>query len=96
MSIDFKIDDLGYLHLSTLESYVFHMGNTTNPRLLKEIQSITGNSQAITPPSSEKKVSQTRSRKRQWLIWLAQQPRLNRLFLRIYNLLFQVLHAENQ
>lgn len=96
MSIDFKIDDLGYLHLSTLEPYVFHMGNTINSRLLEEIQSITGNTEPATHPSPEVKSSKPRSKKRQWLIRLARQPRINRLFMRIYNLLFQVLHAENQ
>ncbi len=40
MSLDYKMDALGYLHLSTLKPYVFHMGNTVNDRLRKELNGI--------------------------------------------------------
>ena len=47
MSLDHKLDQLGYLHLSTRLPYVFHMGNTINERLLTEFQQITGATPAI-------------------------------------------------
>ncbi len=96
MSIDFKIDDLGYLHLSTLKPYVFHMGNTVNERLLQELQDITGSPSTNASLSQKALTAFPKSRTRRWLARLARYPRFNHLFLRVYDLLFQVLHTETQ
>ena len=94
MGIDYKIDELGYLHLSTLKPYVFHMGNTLNERLIKEVQEITGTTKL--PESATMQKTQDQGQKHKWLVRLAKYPRMNDLFLRTYNLLFRVLYAENE
>jgi glycosyltransferase involved in cell wall biosynthesis len=91
MSIDYKIDELGYLHLSTPESYVFHMGNTINERLIEEVEHIIA-SPEISAPARQK--SAKPSTVQRWLTSLAKHPRFNRLFLRLYNLLFRALYSE--
>ena len=94
MGIDYKIDELGYLHLSTLKPYVFHMGNTLNERLIKEVREITGASKP--PESTTTQKTQDQGQKHKWLVQLAKNPRINDLFLRVYNLLFRVLYVENE
>jgi glycosyltransferase involved in cell wall biosynthesis len=94
MGIDYKIDELGYLHLSTLKPYVFHMGNTLNERLIKEVREITGASKP--PESATTQKTQDQGQKHKWLVRLAKNPRINDLFLRVYNLLFRVLYVENE
>jgi hypothetical protein len=94
MSLDHKIDQLGYLHLSTRLPYVFHMGNTINERLLTEYQQITGAASAI--PRANPNPQRQPSLVRRWLSQIARTPGGQRLLQRIYNLLFQVLHSDNR
>jgi glycosyltransferase involved in cell wall biosynthesis len=94
MSLDFKIDQAGYLHLSTREPHVFHMGNTLTENLLEEVQSILGASHPV-ESRAEKPTFPEKSRLQRWLSALAQRPRFNRLMLRAYNLLFRALYSEN-
>jgi len=93
MSLDYKIDELGYLHLSTLQPYVFHMGNTINERLLQEVQMISNAPGANANVSQS--TTQSKNRTKLWLAKLARRPRFNRLFRRAYNLLFQILNVED-
>jgi len=92
MSLDHKIDQLGFLHLSTRLPYVFHMGNTLNERLLKEFQQMTSE----TPVALKAAPNQPgqASLARRWLNRMARTPRGQRQLQRIYNLLFQVLHSD--
>jgi glycosyltransferase involved in cell wall biosynthesis len=94
MSLDSKIDQLGFLHLSTRQPYVFHMGNTLNERLLAEFQQITGATPEIpkTDPNPQRQLSLAR----RWLSRIARTPGGRRQLQRIYNLLFQVLHSDNR
>jgi len=94
MSLDSKIDQLGFLHLSTRQPYVFHMGNTLNERLLAEFQQITGATPEIpkTDPNPQRQLSLAR----RWLSRIARTPGGQRQLQRIYNLLFQVLHSDNR
>lgn len=94
MALDHKIDQLGYLHLSTRLPFVFHMGNTINERLVDEFQRITGQAQNVVQPTPDlrKPVSPVR----RWLNRVARSPRGQRQLQRIYNLLFQVLHSDNR
>lgn len=93
MSLDYKIDSLGYLHLSTTGSYVFHMGNTITEHLLKELAAVT----ASPPPKTQTQEPSNRkaSHLQRWLRLLAKRPRFQRLFLRLYNLLFRALYVED-
>lgn len=94
MGIDYRIDELGYLHLSTLKPYVFHMGNTLNERLKTEVETITGTTFPSAPAHPTE--AQNESQKHRWLVRLAKNPRINDLFMRTYNLLFRVLYVENE
>jgi len=91
MSIDFKMDELGFLHLSTQKPYVFHMGNTINERLLSEIEQITGKTPA--KPARADHLRPT-SRWQRWLAILAKRPRSRQFMLRVYNQLFRALYNE--
>lgn len=92
MSLDHKIDQLGYLHLSTPESHVFHMGNTVNDRLLQEVERITAS--PVAQEKIRKPATARASQAQRWLTSLAKRPRFQRLLLRAYNLLFRVLYSE--
>jgi len=94
ISLDRKIDDLGFLHLSTQENYVFHMGNTINENLLAQVRELTG--KAANPAEGlQKRTMKNSSPVYRWMVALAQRPGGNRLLQRIYNFLFRVLYAEN-
>jgi hypothetical protein len=92
MSLDYKMDALGYLHLSTLKPYVFHMGNTVNDRLLKELSQILKDAPAL--QARQSKVPRSKTVLQRLTARLARNPRLNRFFLRVYHLLFQALYTE--
>ncbi len=92
MSLDYKMDALGYQHLSTLQPYVFHMGNTVNDRLLKELSSLLKNAPA--GQVHESKGPHPKTGLQKLIARLARNPRANRFFLRVYNLLFQSLYAD--
>jgi glycosyltransferase involved in cell wall biosynthesis len=92
MSLDHKIDALGYLHLSTQKPYVFHMGNTLSPRLLKEVGGVVGTG-AHRPNESQKAAVSGGSWKR-LATRLVRHPKLNKQFVRLYNFLFQAIHTD--
>jgi len=92
MSLDYKIDELGCLHLSTQNPYVFHMGNTLSPRLLKEVDQVI-EAGSIRPTAAKYSVAR-QSGWRRMAVRLVRHPRFNRQFVRLYNFLFQALHSE--
>ena len=93
MSLDYKLDDLGYLHLSTLTPYVFHMGNTVTDQLAGELKAIAGEDYegSLLHPVTQPK----RSTAQKILTRLNRLPFFQQLFLRTYNALFQALNAES-
>ncbi len=93
MSLDFKVDELGYMHLSTTEPYVYHMGNTITDDLREEVQRISGDANAAVAMAASKEAIHLTSKKRRWATILAKHPQINRWLQRIYNALFQVLHS---
>ncbi len=92
MSLDYKIDQLGFLHLSTRLPYVFHMGNTLNDRLLDEFQRLTSQAQHVVKATPD--LRKPASSLRRWLQRVARSQRGQRQLQRIYNLLFQILHSD--
>jgi hypothetical protein len=92
MALDYKIDELGYLHLSTREPYVFHMGNTLSERLLQKVEQATGSLTAR--PELDQKLAAPGNIWRRLGTRLVQHPRLNRQFVRLYHFLFQSLHTD--
>jgi hypothetical protein len=92
MSLDYKIDELGCLHLSTQQAHVFHMGNTLSERLLQEVNKVID-----TPADRPVAVMGPTLRRSGWqrlAVSLVQHPRFYRHFSRLYNFLFQALHAD--
>lgn len=91
-ALDRKIDALGYLHLSTQENLVFHMGNTITERLLSEV-SKDMESQIETREAPERIVKK-KSLPNRLASRLAKNSSINRFMLRVYNFLFRVLYTE--
>jgi len=93
-TLDRKIDQLGYLHLSTQENYVMHMGNTVNKKLLSEVQALDGSLDINILP--EELVLSRRSVLFRLLSRLLRVPRINQFFLRVYDFLYRALYVERQ
>lgn len=97
MSLDYRTDELGYLHLSVLKPYVFHMGNTVNERLRQEVAEITGAGESEPGAKAPGKIpSRWSEHTMQAAAALARRPFFQRLFLRLYNFLFRALYSEGQ
>jgi len=93
-SLDRKIDELGYLHLSTQENYVMHMGNTLNERLLAEVQELNGRFGSASTP--ENLVLSKKSIFFRLILRLAEFPGINHFLLKVYDFLYRVLYVEKQ
>jgi hypothetical protein len=87
--LDRRVDERGYLHLSTLEPYVYHMGNQVD-----DIAAQAG----LLPgalPAGEKVVSAPLDLSHwpwgwRMLAWLARGSFLRGFFIKVYNRLFQI------
>jgi len=102
ISLDRKVDELGYLHLSILENYVFHMGNTLTERLLKELRQAGLDAPTSAPdttagpasrPAGKTAASVRKSLLQRSLEGLARRPQFYRWLERLYHLLFRVLYS---
>ena len=83
--LDARVDEHGYLHLSTLEPYVYHMGNQ-----LDEIAQRDGAGLSqIQPAKTGLAASQTGFSQR-LLAYLARKSPLKGFFMKLYNRLFQI------
>lgn len=82
-----RIDDLGRLHLSTLQPWVVHMGNTLDPHLQPEVEAVLS---TPLPPPSPPTPEVEGSLPRRWLGKLARTRHLRRYFLRLYNALYEI------
>jgi len=87
---DRRLDELGYLHLTTTIPYLYHMGNTLDPELADELALLRlpeGAALAVVDDLAEQKNN---------LLWrilvrLSQNPRSRRMLQRLYNNLYQIL-----
>jgi glycosyltransferase involved in cell wall biosynthesis len=94
ISLDRKVDELGYLHLSILENYVFHMGNTFTERLLNELRQAGLEAPAnVQTQASKSRAPVRKSSLQRSLESLARRPQFYRLLERLYHLLFRVLYS---
>lgn len=91
-SLDRKIDELGYLHLSTQGNYVFHMGNMITEKLLAEIQGL--DESKYPSVTSEDLILSKRSVIFRFVLRLLNVPRINQFFLRLYDFLYRALYVE--
>jgi glycosyltransferase involved in cell wall biosynthesis len=98
ISLDRKVDELGYLHLSILENYVFHMGNTFTERLLNEVRQAGLDSPASVKAQASMQAGKIpapmrKSLAQRSLEGLARRPQFYRMLERLYHLLFRVLYS---
>jgi glycosyltransferase involved in cell wall biosynthesis len=94
ISLDRRVDELGYLHLSILENYVFHMGNTFTERLMDEVRQTGLDTPAVVQTQASKGTAPVRkSLLQRSLEGLARRPQSYRLLERLYHLLFRVLYS---
>lgn len=97
--LDRNIDQAGFLHLSTLEAYVYHMGNQLDEYTLDEIQRL-GLDEILNEPASVKSVSSAASlspaKRRAFRIFsmLVHWPVFRNLGRRLYNFLFEFFAQE--
>lgn len=92
ISLDRHMDQAGYLHLSTQENYVFHMGNTITDYLLNELKTLQVSHQPL--PRPQNRAVEKRSLHYRAAAALARRPQMHNLFKRLYNFLFRVLYTE--
>lgn len=94
IALDRKVDDLGYLHLSTRENYVMHMGNAVNSKLLHELQSLDGS--MVVNTAQEEMILSKKSGLFRIILKLMRFPRINQFFLNVYDFLYRALYVEKQ
>jgi hypothetical protein len=87
-----RIDQAGFLHLSTLTPFVYHIGNAMDSHIRPEVDRLPaeGGEQRV----NVSKTPHSKSGLEQVLRSLVRNRLLKRFFLRVYNFLFQV-YAEN-
>ena len=85
-ALDARVDERGYLHLSTLEPYVYHMGN--------QVDEIARRAAIQKPRSAENKPARAILSEAGWgvrlLARLARSATFKGFFLKLYNRLFQI------
>lgn len=82
-----RIDDLGYLHLSTPHPWVVHMGNTIDPQLQPEVEGVLN---TAVPTLSQPTAAPGGSMPRRWLGRLAKAQPFKRYFVQLYNALYEI------
>ncbi len=87
-NFDLKVDQAGALHLSTLEAYVWHMGNVPDEKTLAEVRSL-GLAEVLSGPA-QRKSPLRRNVFVRGLRRLARLPLLRGAVYRMYNLLFEI------
>ena len=97
--INEHIDQLGLLQLTSLEPFVYHMGNQLDETTLEEIRLMnlganSPQSPIMSPLSTEKGNKPTKKRALQTLSRLARFPLFKKTLLRLYNLLFEFFAQE--
>ena len=84
--LDRRVDERGFLHLSTLEPYVYHMGNQVDEIAQQEEIQIDLNSHTVRSQSRRNVTGR-------WLAivaWLARSRFLRGFFTKLYHRLFQI------
>ena len=94
VQITARLDELGFLQLSTLEPFVYHMGNqldeTTRAEARRDaLGELAKENPASQKPPSQSKISPAKRQAFRLLDILARLPVLKKSLQRIYNLLFE-------
>jgi hypothetical protein len=94
MSLDHKIDEIGYMHLSTKENYVMHMGNSVSTKLRSEVQALDGPIEINT--GQDEMILSNKSGLFRLILKLMSVHRVNQFFLNVYDFLYRALYVEKQ
>ena len=86
---DIRLDELGYLHLSTTRPYIYHLGNVLDPEIIPEINKLRKSIPAKTPVSS--KVRRKKNLGWKLLVRLYRYAPTRRILLRLYNNLYEII-----
>jgi len=92
--LDYRLDEMGALHLSTLEPYVVHMGNRISPELYAEMQGLPRVESQVGREGGTKSVDL--SWKRRVLQKLSKNKRIRTHLRSIYQSLFEVIFSEEK
>jgi len=93
-TLDRKIDELDYLHLSTKKNHVMHMGNVITEKLISEVNSFHGPKGG--GPKTAGLVLSKKSTFFRVVSNLIKIPAVNQFFLRVYDFLYRALYADMQ
>lgn len=88
---DRRIDELGYLHLTTTIPHLYHMGNTVDPEIVPEINRLQIEGRPVN--GENKKSGQKNNFFWKALVWLSHKPRPRRWLLRLYQNLYEVFSS---
>lgn len=86
---DRRIDELGYLHLTTTMPYIYHMGNELDPEIVLEVNKL----RKLLPASSAVKSKARRKHNLGWKIMVQgyRNQFFKRIMLRLYNNLYEII-----
>ena len=90
---DRRIDELGYLHLTTTLPFLYHMGNTIDPEIIPEINCLQGPQNRDPQRSKLQKIEKKANLVWKILVWLSRNRRTRKLLLRIYINLYEVFSS---
>jgi glycosyltransferase involved in cell wall biosynthesis len=86
---DRRIDELGYLHLTTTVPYIYHMGNVLDPEIVVEVNKL----RRLLPASTAVRSKARRKTNLSWkiLVQAYRIPFLRKMMLRLYNNLYEII-----
>ncbi len=82
VELDYAVEDLGYLRLSTVDRCVRHIGNLVSPALAEEARAL--------GLDVEQELGRPTAARRHWLLRL---PGMGRVLRAVYNWIFNILHG---
>ena len=94
MQINRRVESLGYLQLSTTDALTYHMGNSLRGRHTAEAFEVRKRSGSPVPTASNAAHKKRNPLKRTLAKAVSRSSTLERLFRRVYSLIFDLLYAE--
>jgi len=86
---DVRLDELGFLHLTTTVPYIYHMGNELDPEIIPEINRL----RKLLPAKVSVKSKARRKTNLAWklLVQGYKYPPIRKILLRLYNNLYEII-----
>ncbi len=90
---DQRLDELGYLHLTTTVPYLYHMGNSIDEEIKPEVARLEI-PEGQERPAGEQKAPQKKNLVFRLLAWLSKNKTARRGLVRLYNTLYQIFSSQ--